>query len=179
MGQQILTVFPGMTSPASRIAVDVERNLGHINLRYEVTGAIDKLRLPPFASPGRTDELWKHTCFEAFIRPLPGDAYFEFNLAPSTQWAAYGFTGTRTGMHNADATPTRIEVEQSPETYVLEVTLDLSRLPAWSDEANLRLNISAVIEGTDGRKSYWALAHPADKPDFHNPDCFTLGLPPA
>jgi hypothetical protein len=178
MGHE-LTIFPGMTSAAaSRIAVDVERNLGHINLRYEVTGSIAKLRLPPFGASGRTDELWKHTCFEAFIRPVPGEAYFEFNLAPSTQWAAYGFTSTRTGMHHADAAPTRIEAEQETGTYVLKATLDFTKLP-FSNSTPLRLNISAVIEDTDGRKTYWALAHPADKPDFHNPDCFVLELPPA
>jgi hypothetical protein len=39
-----------------------------------------------------------------------------------------------------------------------------------------RLGLSAVIEETSGRKSYWALAHPKGKPDFHHADCFTLEL---
>lgn len=39
--------------------------------------------------------------------------------------------------------------------------------------------ITAVIEETDGTKSYWALAHPAGKPDFHHPDGFVLELPAA
>lgn len=42
----------------------------------------------------------------------------------------------------------------------------------------LQIGLSAVIEEMDGTKSYWALAHPAGKPDFHHPDCFTLELPP-
>jgi hypothetical protein len=45
----------------------------------------------------------------------------------------------------------------------------LSRLPRnvlW------RLGLSALIEETSGRKSYWALAHPPGKPDFHHADCF-------
>ena len=33
-----------------------------------------------------------------------------------------------------------------------------------------RIGLSAVIETTDGALSYWALAHPAEKPDFHHPD---------
>jgi len=37
--------------------------------------------------------------------------------------------------------------------------------------------ITAVIEEADGTKSYWALAHPAEKPDFHHPDGFVLELP--
>jgi hypothetical protein len=40
-----------------------------------------------------------------------------------------------------------------------------------------RLGLSAVIEATDGTISYWALAHPSDKPDFHHPDSFVLELP--
>ena len=43
-----------------------------------------------------------------------------------------------------------------------------------------RLGLSAVIEeqGPDDThvKSYWALAHFADKPDFHHPGAFTLEL---
>jgi hypothetical protein len=40
-----------------------------------------------------------------------------------------------------------------------------------------RLGLSAVIETVDGFFSYWALAHPSDKPDFHHPDSFILELP--
>jgi hypothetical protein len=42
-----------------------------------------------------------------------------------------------------------------------------------------RLGLSAVLEDTAGMRSYWALAHPPGAPDFHNPDCFALELPPA
>ena len=38
--------------------------------------------------------------------------------------------------------------------------------------------ISAVIEESDGTKSYWGLNHPPGEPDFHHPDCFVLDLPP-
>ena len=37
--------------------------------------------------------------------------------------------------------------------------------------------IAAVIEEANGTKSYWALAHPSEKPDFHHPDGFVLELP--
>jgi hypothetical protein len=42
----------------------------------------------------------------------------------------------------------------------------------------LRLALSAVIEETDGHLSYWALAHPAERPDFHHRDGFVLALEP-
>jgi hypothetical protein len=40
----------------------------------------------------------------------------------------------------------------------------------------LRVGLSAVIEANDGTLSYWALKHPAAKPDFHHPDSFVLEL---
>jgi hypothetical protein len=40
-----------------------------------------------------------------------------------------------------------------------------------------RIGLSAVIEEKNGMKSYWALAHPAGKPDFHHPACFAAELP--
>jgi len=37
---------------------------------------------------------------------------------------------------------------------------------------------AVTFEERDGTKSYWALAHPGgDKPDFHDPSCFTAHLP--
>ena len=39
-----------------------------------------------------------------------------------------------------------------------------------------QLGLSAVLEEKDGTKSYWALAHSADKPDFHAPGCFIARL---
>ena len=39
------------------------------------------------------------------------------------------------------------------------------------------MGLSAIIEETDGTKSYWALAHPpGEEPDFHDPACFALEL---
>ena len=125
--------------------------------------------VPPASRPMRADGLWRTTCFELFVKPEGGDEYFEFNFSPSTAWAAYCFDGYRDGMSDADVTSPRIE----PVERGLRVTADLSILPPppW------RVGLSAVIEETDGTKSYWALTHPPGKPDFHHPDCFALELP--
>jgi len=40
----------------------------------------------------------------------------------------------------------------------------------------LRLALAAVVEDERGMLSYWALRHPAGKPDFHHPDAFALEL---
>jgi hypothetical protein len=40
----------------------------------------------------------------------------------------------------------------------------------------LRLAVSAVTQSDQGVISYWALAHPPGKPDFHHRDGFALRL---
>ena len=100
-------------------------------------------------------------------------AYYEFNFAPSTQWAAYRFSSYRSGMRvAAEISAPLIEVQSSPDCYTLQASLELDRLSGLPGDALWRLGLSAVIEDTSGRKSYWALAHPPGKPDFHHSDCF-------
>ena len=128
----------------------------------------------------RSDGLWQHTCFEAFVRGLSGTEYYEFNFAPSTQWAAYRFSGYRSGMCvAAEISAPLIEVRSSPDCFTLQASLELDRLSDLPRRASWRLGLSAVIEDTSGCKSYWALAHPPGKPDFHHADCFAHELSPA
>jgi len=60
----------------------------------------------------------------------------------------------------------------------LGVTVPLGVLPDYADGGAWSIGISTIIEESDGRKSYWALAHPQGKADFHHPDSFVLELPP-
>ena len=148
-------------------------------LRYIVTGKISDLRMPPMAARARADELWQHTCFEAFVRSAAEAGYYEFNFSPSTQWAAYRFSSYRNGMRVAtEISAPRIEVESGPERYVLQASLELEGLSMLPHDAGWRLGLAALIEETNGRKSYWALAHPPGKPDFHHPDCFACEFHP-
>jgi hypothetical protein len=141
---------------------------------YVMTGKISDVTMPPAAASARTDELWRHTCFEAFVGA--GVAYYEFNFAPSTHWAAYRFSGYRTGMRVAtEISAPRIAVQSSLERYTLQASLELDQL-LFPRGAMLRLGLSAVIEENSGRRSYWALAHPTGKADFHHSDCFTMKL---
>ena len=162
----------------TRIDVEATRpRPGHLVLRYTVAGKIADLRLPPLAASTRIDELWRHTCFEAFLRPPSGDAYYEFNFAPSTQWAAYAFGGYRSGMRVADEVDAPfIEVQRSADFYLLQASLDLERLVRVPKDALWRLGLSAVIEEESGAISYWALKHPPGRADFHHSDCFALEL---
>jgi hypothetical protein len=186
--RQPLRLHPASTCAAvTRIEVEIARpRTRGLTLAYVVTGKIGDLSMPPVAAAARTDELWRHTCFEAFVHGAPGEAYYEFNFAPSTQWAAYRFDNYRNGMRvAAEIGNPRIEVESSPTRYILRASLDVNELPLPANGGGgengtiWRLGLSAVIKEAGGRLSYWALAHPQGKPDFHHSDCFALELPQA
>ena len=106
-------------------------------------------------------------------KPFLGEgSYVEFNFSPSSQWAAYRFERYREGMVELELTsPPEIHLDASEGHFALEATVPNAGLAG-------NLALSAVIEETDGTKSYWALAHPPGKPDFHHPACFALTLPP-
>ena len=140
---------------------------GVLLLRYLVTGDLGDVVLPAPAEPERTDELWRHTCFEAFLQTEAG-AYYEFNFSPSTRWAAYRFDGYRRGMAPADLATPVIEVHSSPVRYDLRVSLDLGQLRDLPPSPSERTRLTAVIESASGETSYWATQHAPGKPDFHS-----------
>jgi hypothetical protein len=71
----------------------------------------------------------------------------------------------------------RLEVQSNAECCRLQALLELDHLSNLPSGAVWRLGLSAVIEEANGRKSYWALAHPPGKADFHHSDCFAYKLP--
>ena len=70
-----------------------------------------------------------------------------------------------------------IAVRSTGSRLELDALVRLDGLSAIHPRAPLRIGLSAVIEASDGL-SYWALRHPADKPDFHDADGFALLLEP-
>lgn len=164
-------------SPCSAVtyvqAEAVRPSGGALLLRYRLAGSMADVMLPRPAPSTRKSVLWRHTCLEAFVRAEGEQGYFEFNLSPSTEWAAYAFDGYRQGMKPAEVIPV-IEVQRTPDGLELTARLELGA--ALPPDAAWRVGLSAVVETEEGL-SYWALAHPPGKADFHHPDCFALELP--
>jgi len=131
--------------------------------------------VPPLAVSACADDLWKHTCFEAFVHSSTPD-YWEFNFAPSTHWAAYQFSGYRSRKRVVETTAPAIKVQTYPRRYALQALLRLDSLSELLDAAPWHLGLSAVLEDKNGCLSYWALVHPPGKPDFHHPDGFACEL---
>jgi hypothetical protein len=142
-----------------------------MNIWFAVGAPLDAFIIPESPEPRRRDGLWSTTCFELFMR-RPGEAdYREWNFAPSGDWAAYDFTDYRQGMAAAPVdSPPYLRLEDSLTWWTFGATIGVDAGQPWE------FGLSAVIEEQDGTKSYWALAHPSEKPDFHHPDCFVARL---
>lgn len=159
------------------VRVTVRRDGEALRCRFEVTGCGVKTPSPSTEAPARCDGLWRHTCLEVFAGAVRDPGYIEWNLSPSGDWNLYRFDGHRKGGRPeeavADAAP-RVDCRNG----VLVVEADLPLAPLGLATAGLEVGLSAVLEADDGTLTYWALAHVADRPDFHDRRGFKLRLPP-
>ena len=143
-----------------------------LRLRWRIDGP-SALIAQPFAGRGRADGLWQHTCFELFLRKPGEEAYIELNLTPSERWNAYDLSGYRTGMTER---PMPVEpvcsLRVGTAMAIFDAAVPLSGLPPRPWHAAM----CAVLEEEGGVRSYWALAHTGEKPDFHDPACFVIDV---
>jgi hypothetical protein len=175
-----LACYPTTLSDAVRgVDARLEREpSGSLTLRYVLRADMLHVRIPPTAASMRTDGLWAHTCFEAFIAPVAGAGYYELNFSPSRQWAIYSFEAYRQGMSPTDVTvPPKLTVRAFDDRLELDATILLGDLKTLQAARTLKLAVTAVVEDDSGRLSYWALKHAPGKPDFHHTDGFVLELP--
>jgi hypothetical protein len=165
-----LVPHPAAPSTAAKsVVVHLRSEPNRLALRYVVTGAAYRLRIPAPRAPSRADGLWRHTCFELFVGD-PRARYREFNFSPSGEWAAYAFAGYRQGKAPLDCEAPGITVRASGSLLEL-----VTAVPHEAHGA-VKLGLSAVLEDNEGALSYWALRHPSPRPDFHHADAFALDL---
>lgn len=145
-----------------------------VRLRWRVDG-VSKLVIPPFAGKGRADGLWQTTCFELFVKPPGAAAYCEYNFSPSERWAAYDFHARREGMAER---PASREPDCSFRVGQAMAIFDAAVPRGDFPDPPATVGLCAVLEEEGGVKSYWALSHNGDAPDFHDPACFTASLGP-
>jgi hypothetical protein len=170
-------LVPHPDHPAAAVTGVEARIIGQdanwLRARWRIEGS-QQLIVPAFAGKGRTDALWQTTCFELYLKPLGGDAYCELNLSPSERWNAYDFDGYRAGMrerpfpHEPECT-----IRQGSTFAIFDAAIPVAGLP----DQDCAMGLSAILEEQGGTISYWALAHPEGKPDFHAPACFAVALP--
>ncbi|MEO8223983.1 MAG: DOMON-like domain-containing protein, partial [Gammaproteobacteria bacterium] len=162
--------------PVQHIEVRARRAVDdRLNITWQLAADLARVRIPEPMPAARADGLWRHTCFELFVADPAGSAYREFNFSPAGAWAAYLFSGYRTGMAPLPlADPPACRWQRSPAELRLTVELSLADLlPGWR-QASPRLALAAVIEDDSGALGYWALRHRAGPPDFHASEGFVL-----
>ncbi len=148
-----------------------------LTLHYSLAGEIESVLLPPASlTPGRTDELWKATCFEFFLAIKDQPGYWEFNMSPSGNWNVYRMEAYRRIGFREEAAISELpfEFRQGPDGFFLDVAVDLGFL--IPSEESFQMGITAIIQTKDGGETYWALTHPAPDADFHRRESFILAL---
>jgi hypothetical protein len=169
-----LLPHPALPNAGSRaIEVAVNHSATGLALSYRIAGPIDAIQLPAPTAAGPADELWRHTCCEAFIAGANG-TYHEFNFSPAGTWAVYRFTDVRQ-RDPAYRPPVVPLIHSMADADGLTLTADIpaALLPTGAER---RLGLSAVIEHADGSLAYWALRHDGPQPDFHRPATFLISL---
>jgi hypothetical protein len=180
MPRAVLRCHPASTCAAvTGLVVDfAQPEPGVLALRYELAGDPFRLRVPAAAVPERRDGLWRHTCFELFAA-APGERYWEWNFSPSGEWAAYSFAGYREAMAPLELTAApAISVRIAARMLTLVARTQLPETLVGNAPGAVRLGLAAVVEDAAGELSYWALAHPRERPDFHAREAFTASLVP-
>jgi len=174
---QPVALLPHPTSARSAaFGIDVQlgwAGAAALRLIFRLHGDLQSLALPAPTLPGFADGLWQHTCFEAFVAEAGSTAYREFNFSPSGQWAHYAFASYRQPEPLGRDHPPHLAVRQQSDALWLEASVPLPALPPGHA---FDLGLSSVLEHGDGQLSYWALAHPDSRPDFHRREAFILKL---
>lgn len=176
-----LNLVPHPSTPPADPPFDIWASVDHVsslgatattNIWFGIGAPLSRFSIPDLVEPLRADELWKTTCFEAFLKPADQDSYREWNFAPRGNWAAYDFTAYREAMDKADVeNGPYIRLEDNFTWWSVGATIAADAATSW------QMGLSVVLEENDGTKSYWALAHcDPGKPDFHLADCFTAKL---
>ncbi len=151
--------------PIKRISAAIQPTPDGCRARFLMEGDVGRIKVPMHVHGQRQDNLWKNTCFEIFWQPEGGTYYREFNLSPSSQWAAYDFDDFR--LNSRDAPVGAMAIACSAHDAKLE--LEASLASELSTPADVALN--AVVEDLEGNIQFWALAFPDGKPEFHSEVC--------
>lgn len=172
----VLAPYPGLPVPEGvRVSGAAWREGAELHLTWLLEAPEGAIALPAAtAAPQRRAGLWEETCFEFFLTSQP-PGYWEFNLSPSGNWAVFRFDAYRTGMRDEMAfAELPFAVTRRAGGCEASVAVDMRKLGIG--EAPWDLAIATVVREAGGRITYWALAHPAARPDFHAAGAFRLRL---
>ncbi len=159
-----------------RLNVELQIEDNCLTLTYDLYDPENLILIPYPESPTtRVIGLWESTCFELFIREKREDHYFEFNFSFKEKWNCFYFPKPNAHLTEwpTDLLPSISRL--TPHQLEVNIPLSIFKKGFWQP-GRMQLGISAVLEDLQGDLSYWALAHPDNKPNFHHFDSFLINL---
>ena len=143
-----------------------------LRIEYDLDGLNHPVDLSaPSPNPARRLQLWQHTCFELLWGPLHHPNYWELNASPAGHWNILALADYRRGMTEERRIAARIRTQRRPDGLSLSCTFSIAALEHLGP---YRLAPAAILRLADGQRTFWAMHHPGDAPDFHHPSSFTL-----
>ena len=100
------------------------------------------------------------------------------NLSPSGDWNVYRFDSERTGMRPElrVGQPSIATTTEPGGRITVTAALDLASITELAS-GPLDVAVTAVLQTTDGARTYWAVRHTRAQPDFHARESFVVRLP--
>ena len=145
---------------------------GILRVEYHLSGLDGPACFPPTsANPARRLQLWRHTCFELLWGPLRHPNYWELNASPAGHWNILAFAGYRRGLMEETRIGARIRAQRRPHGFSLSCSIPVAAL---GYPGPYRFAAAAILRMADGQRTFWAVRHPGEAPDFHHPLSFTL-----
>lgn len=164
---ETLKPFSG-ASLKHKISGQIALENGLLRLKFAWEDSDNEIQFQLNQAPQRTPELWKTTCFEAFLQPVGQNRYFEVNLASSGAWEAYEFSSYRSPQPPQQTAKIQLtDFKKMNNSIEAQFSIDDGHLD-WN------CSLTAVIELKTTQKYYLATKHAGDKPDFHLHESFSL-----
>lgn len=174
-----MTLLPFNDSDAHfTLSATLEWTGNVLSADYIIRGPLQNIRhLSTVAEPNlRAHGLWKTTCFEWFLKPTPGDAYWEANFSSQGDWNLYYLEGYRKNLIEESRISTiQLSTEKLSDEWRMNTRIDFSPM-TFAPGQLFKAHLSAVVETVDDKKNYWSLKHSQSQPDFHHPDHFILEI---
>jgi len=165
------------------VMAEAKKIANELIVRFEVQDVDNQIVLPKKESIfSRTHELWKFTCFECFFAVKGLEEYWELNLDHHGNWNLYNFKKYRQPSPPVEEKRVKqleLEFLKKADGFELQGHVDLKDLNL--EDKPLEVSLNCVIEwkGEENsfpEKSYYALKHLGNKPDFHLRKSFVCSL---
>lgn len=156
------------------VSSDVSLNGSKLSFQFKIEDLKSKLKLPDMKdSAKRVIGLWDNACFEAFWSYEGSPSYFEMNLSPNGNWNVFEFVNYRSpGFPNLkESRAWRLtSYKRSENSFAADFETEV----AFESGRSLDFSLNAILVTKSGEKSFWALEHFGEKPDFHKRESFLL-----